>query len=65
MSDCPENEKKCLAATHSLQERLSMQLVEGSKGVKGLVNGIIAISSLTLSRFWPRINFIKRLPVQF
>ena len=38
--------------------------IEGGEGVKGLVNGIIAVSSLTLSRFWPRISFIKRFPVQ-
>ena len=54
----PILEKRRLTASYSLQDR-------GREGVKGLVNGIIAVSSLTLSRFWPRINFIKRLPVQF
>ena len=57
MQNWPILEKRRLTATYSLQDR-------GREGVKGLVNGIIAVSSLTLSRFWPRISFIKRFPAQ-
>ena len=45
------HEKRCSTPPHSLQDRLSMPGEGGRKLF--LVNGIIAISSLPLSRFWP------------